>query len=76
MEGPSSLSPDGYPIGFPLRYGRLLTEGNPHVEMFTPTPDTRPDECLECSNSAREMREWGDWNELLQDDTRQQVSLP
>lgn len=66
------LGLDGLPEGIITRliFRFTLTEGNPHVEMFTPTPDTRPDECLECSNSAREMREWRDWNELLQENTK------
>jgi TonB family protein len=41
-----------------------LTDTESTVEMYTPKPDTRIDECLGCSNDARELREWREWEEI------------
>ena len=58
--------PDGLPQGVLTRlmFQFSLEDGKPGVSLYTPKPDKRIDECLGCSNSAREMREWREWEEV------------
>lgn len=53
----------GLPTGVLTRliFRFSLNEGQPQVELYSPRPDTRIDECLGCTNTAREMRQWRDW---------------
>lgn len=60
---------NGLPEGFITRliFSFSLKGGKPSVELYTPKPDNRLDECLGCSNSARELREWKEWDEISRD---------
>lgn len=41
-----------------------ITNGVPQVGLHNPGPHSRPPECLECSNSNKEMDEWRDWERI------------
>ena len=45
-----------------------VTDSEANVELYTPKPDNRTDECLGCSNDARELREWKEWEEIWSSD--------
>jgi TonB family protein len=60
--------PDGLPEGV---FSRLIfrfsiNADQPQVELYSLEPDMRIDECLGCSNSAREMRQWRGWKEVFE----------
>ncbi|HEY0365983.1 MAG TPA: hypothetical protein VGC73_05895, partial [Pyrinomonadaceae bacterium] len=59
------ISLDGLPKAALTRliFRFTLTDGDAAVELYNPQPDNRIDECMSCTNTARELREWRDWSE-------------
>jgi TonB family protein len=57
--GPDGLS---QPVISRLSFRFIILEGEPYVEMYDPgTSDT---DCLDCYNSALELREWREWDDV------------
>lgn len=57
--------PDGLaePVFSRLAFNFVIITGIPNVGMYSPSPHQRATECLECSNSNKEMTQWRDWDE-------------
>lgn len=47
-----------------LTFNFVIDSGGPRVEMYDPGPHPPEGECLGCTNSSKELREWNEWDEV------------